>query len=65
MHAWNATTPENLSGRGRSVGKTEQWEVKTSYARDGNETSEENGPQRIPYIDYCGHVGSWVWGKDN
>lgn len=40
-------------------------EVRTSYTRDSNETSDEKGPQRIPYIDYCGHGDSRVWGKDN
>jgi len=39
--------------------------VRRSYTRDGNETADENRPQRIPYIDYCGHADSRVWGEDS
>ena len=37
----------------------------TNYTRYGNETPNENGPQRVSYINNCGHGDSRVWGKDN
>ena len=37
--------------------------MRISNVRDSNEAPDENGPQRISYIDYCRHAVSLSEGK--